>query len=149
MVWAIWALVEVLHVPMTHAGKKMFTKSSGNKDARRMTAIVFAFFFLLDCSFLAWLICSCHAPFHHSKSLPLLRDVSLLKILCILIAQLEMHILHSLLDPLFAADTNYRANALLDTPGRRNASHAYVVLLRDFLNPLNDLLVGRKLALVD
>jgi hypothetical protein len=59
-----------------------------------------------------------------------------------------MHILHSLLDPLFAADTDNRADALLDTPRRSNARHADVVLFRDLLDPLDDLLVGRKFALV-
>jgi hypothetical protein len=59
-----------------------------------------------------------------------------------------MHILHSLLNPLFAADTDDRADTLFDTPGRSNASHANVVLLRDFLDPLDNLLVGRKFALV-
>lgn len=49
-------------------------------------------------------------------SLPLLGNICILKILCILITQLEVHILHSFFDSLLAADANDRAHTLLDTP---------------------------------
>lgn len=82
------------------------------------------------------------------ESLPLLRDIRLLKILRLLIAQFEMHILNSFLDTLLAADANDGAHTLLDAPRCSYTSHAYIVLLRDFLDTFDDLLVGCKLTLV-
>jgi hypothetical protein len=59
-----------------------------------------------------------------------------------------VHVLHSLFNSLFAADTNDGADTLLDTPRRSNASHAHVVLLCDLLNSPDDLLVGLKFTRV-
>lgn len=85
----------------------------------------------------------------HLETLPLLRHIRLLQILRILIAQLEVHVLHRLIDPLLAAQSDDRTDSLLDAPGRSYTRHADIVLLRDLLDPLDDLLVRRELALVD
>lgn len=83
------------------------------------------------------------------ESLPLLRRIPLLEILGILIAQLIVRIPDCLLNPLLTAQTNDRADALLDSPCCRDTRHADIVLLRDLLDAANDLLVDLVFASVD
>jgi hypothetical protein len=59
-----------------------------------------------------------------------------------------MHILYRLFDPLLTTDTNDWTYTLLDTPRCSYTCHANIILLRDFLDPLDDLLVSREFALV-
>jgi hypothetical protein len=83
------------------------------------------------------------------EALPLLRHICLLKVLRVLIAELEMTVLHRLFDPRLAAQPNNRAYALLDAPSCSNASHTDVVFLRDLFHALDDLLVNSIFPLVD
>jgi hypothetical protein len=94
---------------------------------------------------------NCHSSnptSHHLEPLPLLRYIHLLQVPRILIAQLKVHILHRLVDPLLTADANDRAHALLNTPSRSYTRHTDAIPLRHLLDPLNNLLVHGKLALV-
>jgi hypothetical protein len=59
-----------------------------------------------------------------------------------------MHILHRLFDPFLATDTDAGANARADAPGCSYASHTYVVLLCNLLDPLDDFLISYVLAFV-
>lgn len=86
---------------------------------------------------------------HALVALPLLRNIDLLKVLCVLITKLEVNVLYRLLDPLFAADTNNGTDALLDAPARCNTSHANTIFLGDFLDPFDDLLVSLIFTLID
>ena len=79
---------------------------------------------------------------HTLEALPKLGSIDLLKVLCVLIAELEIGILYCFLDPRFAAETNDGADALLDSPSCRNTCHADIVLLGDLFNALNNLLVN-------
>jgi hypothetical protein len=88
-------------------------------------------------------------PLPDSKALPFLRHVPLLQVLCILIAQLEVGVLDRLLDPLLTAQTDDRANALLDRPCCCNACHTNVVLLRDLFDSADNLLVDLIFASMD
>jgi hypothetical protein len=83
------------------------------------------------------------------ETLPLLRHISLLQVLRVLITQLEVGIPYRLLYPLFAAQTDDRANTLLDCPCCCDACHADVVPLRNLLDTADDLLVDLVFAAVD
>lgn len=85
----------------------------------------------------------------YSEALPLLWHILLLQVLRVLVTQLEVRIPDCLLDPLLTAQTDNRADTLLDRPRCRDACHADVVLLRDLLNTADDLLVDLIFPAVD
>lgn len=103
------------------------------------------FFFLVGAIYVSYYT----FPVHDSEPLPLLGQIGLFKVLGILIAQLEVDVLHRFFNPLLATDTNDGAYTLLDSPAGRNARHADIVLLGHLFDSLDDLLVGCGLALVD
>lgn len=88
-----------------------------------------------------------HLP--HLEPLPLLRHIRFFKILRVLVAQLEVYILHRLVNALLAAHANDGTHALLDAPRRSYTRHANAMFLRDLLDALDDLLVGYEFAVVD
>ena len=83
------------------------------------------------------------------EALPLLRPVHLLQVLRILITKLVVRVLDRLIDPFLATQTDYGANALLDTPSCRDTCHADVVLLCNLLDTADDLLVDLVFAAVN
>lgn len=92
--------------------------------------------------------CSSASSVLSLESLPHLRNIRLLKILRVLIAQLVACVLDSLVNSLFAADTDDRPGPLLDHPGSRDGCHADVVPLRDLLDALDDLLIDLVFSFV-
>jgi hypothetical protein len=83
------------------------------------------------------------------ETLPLLWHVSLLQVLRVLVAQLEVGVLDCLLHPLLAAQTDDGADTLLDCPSCRDAGHADVVLLCNLLDTADNLLINLIFASMD
>lgn len=89
------------------------------------------------------------SSYHTLETLPFLRRVLLLQILRILITQLIVRVPYCLFNSLLTTQTYNRAYTLLDAPSRRNTRHANVVLLSDFLDATNGLLVDLVFAVVN
>ena len=88
--------------------------------------------------------------FNHLIPLNRLRHIRLLQIPRLLVAQFKLDRLDRLVDPLLAPQAHNRVHALLpDRPRSRHHRHPDPPLLRDLLQPVDDVLVNLRLLAPD